>query len=95
MWFAHHTILGKRIRAVASNPMLADITRLQPQTVYIYVIAIASALVCAELFLKPLLRAMMGADPEPRFIKARLGEPLTSYVAVRSAGGRLRQRSPW
>jgi molybdopterin molybdotransferase len=36
----------------------------------------ASALVCAELFLKPLLRAMMGADPEPRFVKARLAEPL-------------------
>ena len=42
------TILGKRIRAVASNPMLADITRLQPQTVYIYVIAIASALVACR-----------------------------------------------
>ena len=32
MWFAHHTILGKRIRAVASNPFLAEITRLQPQS---------------------------------------------------------------
>jgi molybdopterin molybdotransferase len=36
----------------------------------------ASALVCAELFLKSLLRAMMGADPEPRFVKARLAAPL-------------------
>ena len=54
MWFAHRTILGKRIRAVASNPMLADITRLQPQTVYIYVIAIASALVCLPGILVPL-----------------------------------------
>lgn len=36
----------------------------------------ASALVCAELFLKPLLRAMMGADPEPRFVKARMAAPL-------------------
>jgi molybdopterin molybdotransferase len=36
----------------------------------------ASSLVCAELFLKPLLRAMMGADPEPRFVKARLAAPL-------------------
>ena len=36
----------------------------------------ASSLVCAELFLKSLLRAMMGADPEPRFVKARLAEPL-------------------
>lgn len=54
MWFAHHTILGKRIRAVASNPMLADITRLRPQTVYIYVIAIASALVCLPGILVPM-----------------------------------------
>ena len=54
MWFAHRTILGKRIRAVASNPTLADITRLQPQTVYIYVIAIASALVCLPGILVPL-----------------------------------------
>jgi molybdopterin molybdotransferase len=36
----------------------------------------ASALVCAELFLKSLVRAMMGADPEPRFVKARLAAPL-------------------
>lgn len=54
MWFAHYTILGKRIRAVASNPMLADITRLQPQSVYIYVIGIASALVCLPGILVPM-----------------------------------------
>ena len=36
----------------------------------------ASAMVCAELFLKPLIRSMMGADPEPRFLKARLAAPL-------------------
>ncbi len=54
MLFAHRTILGKRIRAVASNPMLAGITRLQPQTVYVYVIAIASALVCLPGVLVPL-----------------------------------------
>jgi molybdopterin molybdotransferase len=42
----------------------------------------ASAMVCAELFLKPLIRAMAGADPEPRFLKARLMTPL------RSNGGR-------
>ena len=47
MLFAHRTILGKRIRAVASNPFLAEITRLRPQTVYVYVMAIASAVVCA------------------------------------------------
>src|ERR1700722_15041976 len=54
MLFAHRTILGKRIRAVASNPMLADITRLQPQTVYVYVIPIASALVSPPGILVPL-----------------------------------------
>jgi molybdopterin molybdotransferase len=36
----------------------------------------ASALVCAELFLKPIVRAMTGADPEPRFVKARLAAPV-------------------
>ena len=30
----------------------------------------ASALVCAELFLKPMLRAMLGADPAPRLTTA-------------------------
>ena len=36
----------------------------------------ASALVCAELFLKPLILAMTGADPEPKFVKARMAAPL-------------------
>jgi molybdopterin molybdotransferase len=35
-----------------------------------------SAMVCAELFLKPLMRAMMGADPIPTFLKAKLAGPL-------------------
>jgi branched-chain amino acid transport system permease protein len=46
MWFAHRTLLGSRMRAVASNPFLAQITRLQPNDVYVIVIALASALVC-------------------------------------------------
>jgi len=54
MWFAHRTILGKQIRAVASNPFLAEITRLQPRRVHIYVMAIASALVCLPGVLVPL-----------------------------------------
>ena len=54
MWFAHFTILGKRIRAVASNPFLAGITRLQPNAVYIYVVAIASAIVALPGVLVPL-----------------------------------------
>jgi len=36
----------------------------------------SSAMVCAELFLKPLIRSMMGADPTPTFLKARLAAPL-------------------
>ncbi len=36
----------------------------------------ASALVCAELFLRPLLNALQGADPAPRPIPARLEAPL-------------------
>ena len=41
MWFAHRTILGKQMRAVASNPFLAEITRLRPRRVHVYVMAIA------------------------------------------------------
>jgi branched-chain amino acid transport system permease protein len=54
MWFSHGTILGKQIRAVASNPFLAEITRLQPRRVHVYVMAIASALVCVPGVLVPL-----------------------------------------
>jgi molybdopterin molybdotransferase len=36
----------------------------------------ASAFVCAELFLKPILLAYQGAEPQPRTILARLAEPL-------------------
>ncbi len=39
------TVLGKRIRAVASNPFLAEITRLEPRRTYVAVMALASALV--------------------------------------------------
>jgi branched-chain amino acid transport system permease protein len=52
--FANHTNLGKRIRAVASNPFLAEITRLEPRSVYVYVIAIASALVALPGVMVPL-----------------------------------------
>jgi len=54
MVFAHGTILGKRIRAVASNPFLAEITRIEPRQVHIYVVAIASAVVCIPGVLVPL-----------------------------------------
>jgi branched-chain amino acid transport system permease protein len=54
IWFAHATLLGKRIRAVASNPFLAQITRLQPNTAYVIVMAIASALVALPGVLVPL-----------------------------------------
>jgi branched-chain amino acid transport system permease protein len=43
--FSRYTRLGKRIRAVASNPQLAEISRLAPRAVYVYVMAIASAVV--------------------------------------------------
>ena len=38
----------------------------------------ASALVCAELFLRPLLMAMQGGDPEVRLVHARTTTPLES-----------------
>jgi molybdopterin molybdotransferase len=36
----------------------------------------ASAMVCAELFLRPLLAALSGGDPEVRLVPARLSAPL-------------------
>ena len=54
MGFSHGTILGKQIRAVASNPFLAEITRLRPRRVHVYVVAIASALVCLPGILVPM-----------------------------------------
>jgi branched-chain amino acid transport system permease protein len=54
MFVANRTILGKRIRAVASNPFLAEITRLEPRKVYVHVIAIASALVAIPGVMVPL-----------------------------------------
>jgi molybdopterin molybdotransferase len=36
----------------------------------------ASALVCAHLFLKPLLLALQGRDPEPRLVRAHLAKSL-------------------
>lgn len=54
MLFSHGTILGKQIRAVASNPFLAEITRLRPKRVHVYVMAIASAMVALPGILTPL-----------------------------------------
>lgn len=45
MYLAYGTVLGRRIRAVASNPLLADMTRLEPNKAYVIVLALASALV--------------------------------------------------
>ncbi len=53
MWFAHMTILGKQMRAVASNPFLAEITRLRPRRVHVYVMTIASAVVSIPGVLVP------------------------------------------
>ena len=33
-------------------------------------------MVCAELFLQPVIRAMLGADRMPAFVKAKLAMPL-------------------
>ena len=38
----------------------------------------ASGLVCAELFLRPLLNALQGAEPGPRLETARLARPLAA-----------------
>lgn len=54
LWFAHRTLLGKRIRAVASNPFLAEITRLEPRAAHLYVMMVASAVVALPGILVPL-----------------------------------------
>jgi branched-chain amino acid transport system permease protein len=46
--FSDYTALGRRIRAVASNPQLAEIVRLRPYDVFVYVVAIASGLVAVS-----------------------------------------------
>lgn len=43
--FSHHSAAGKRIRAVASNRELAEITRLNPMRVFAQVLAISSGIV--------------------------------------------------
>ena len=45
MLFSSRTLLGGRIRAVASNPQLAELVRLRPHQVYVYVLGLSSALV--------------------------------------------------
>lgn len=53
----------------------------------------ASALVCAELFLKPLLLAMQGAEPGPRLASAKLAQPmLANGPREHWARGRLAYR---
>ncbi|MEJ8570086.1 branched-chain amino acid ABC transporter permease [Microbaculum marinum] len=51
MWFSSSTLLGQRIRAVASNPSLAEVTRLRPNRVFVIVLAIASGLVAVPAIL--------------------------------------------
>lgn len=45
LWMSRRTLLGRRIRAVASNPFLAEGTCLRPRSVYLAVMLIASAAV--------------------------------------------------
>ncbi|MDE1993041.1 MAG: branched-chain amino acid ABC transporter permease [Rhizobiaceae bacterium] len=45
IYMSQQTVFGKRIRAVSNNPGLASITMLKPRLVYVYVMAIASAVV--------------------------------------------------
>jgi branched-chain amino acid transport system permease protein len=45
IFMSQRTVFGKRIRAVSNNPGLAAITMLKPRLVYVYVMAIASAVV--------------------------------------------------
>jgi branched-chain amino acid transport system permease protein len=44
-WMSQYTLFGQRIRAVASNPFLAEITRLRPKTLFVLVMMIGSGIV--------------------------------------------------
>lgn len=56
--FSTRTLLGSRIRAVSSNRSLAEITRLRPYDVYVYVLTIASGLVAIPSVLTGVDQAM-------------------------------------
>ncbi|MBS7707484.1 branched-chain amino acid ABC transporter permease [Chelatococcus asaccharovorans] len=56
--FSARTDLGKRIRAIASNAELAEITRLDPKRVFAYVLAISSAIVAVPAVLVGVDQAM-------------------------------------
>jgi branched-chain amino acid transport system permease protein len=58
MWVSRRTLYGRRIRAVASNPFLAEITRLRPKVVYLHVMMIASAIAAVAGILIALDQAM-------------------------------------
>lgn len=57
-WMSRRTLLGRRIRAVASNPFLAEITRLRPRSVYLAVMVIASAMAALSGIMVGLDQAM-------------------------------------
>lgn len=56
--FSARTDLGKRIRAIASNAELAEITRLDPKRVFAYVLAISSGIVAVPAVLVGVDQAM-------------------------------------
>ena len=76
--FNRYSALGRRIRAVASNPELAEITYLKPKRVYVVVIAISSALVAVPGVLVGIDQAM---QPYTSLIIL-----LTAVVAVIAGG---------
>ena len=58
VWMSRYTLFGQRIRAVASNPFLAEITRLRPQTLFVQVTMIGSGIVALAGTLIALDQAM-------------------------------------
>lgn len=78
----NHTSLGRRIRAVSANPVMAELGRLAPERVYLYVFAIASATVGLAGIL---LAADVGIRPY-----SGMQHFLTAAIAVIAAGvGRI------
>jgi branched-chain amino acid transport system permease protein len=57
---SQRTLLGRKIRAVASNPFLAEIAQVKPKRVYIWIYAIGSMIVCLP---SALIAAEFGLRP--------------------------------
>ncbi|HEY1723017.1 MAG TPA: branched-chain amino acid ABC transporter permease [Magnetospirillaceae bacterium] len=84
---SQRTLLGRKIRAVASNPFLAEIAQVKPKLVYIWVYAIGSMIVClpsaliaAEFGLRPYNGLLYLINASIAMIASGLGSITGAFV---------------